>query len=307
MGHSERRSVPARRAESEQSRKPASSELEVARPPAVIERFVPGEIVQETAGLLRKKWSSIGSLDADDIELVAGLIHQSYPELGPAQVLNCFDWLGGRLYHNAQFYLDLAARHAQSAGAPAFVAIRPSSPEWSEWIGDQLWPATLENGTLAGDIAAAYLCEFRRKDREGVFVEVGVCRTTDTVLFVGGKPDRGLTKSWETDAKKTARTRAARRALRLAFSPSEARALYVSAKLELGLAQMREARLAEMKPYDAAHELFQELGERGLTAAAAHAEVARRYGADLAREVRRHALGPDVRPAAPEDPVRARR
>ena len=86
---------------------------------------VPAELVEQTAVLVSKKWGPVTGFSRQECEAIARLVHSTYPELGPAQVLEYFDVLGGRIYHNSSFYLDLANRDPYRVGPPRFENLKP--------------------------------------------------------------------------------------------------------------------------------------------------------------------------------------
>lgn len=200
-------------------------------------------VVRETARLLHRKWGRLTDMEPQDFLAMASLVHRTYPELGPAQVLTQFDLLGGSLYHNIEFYLDVANRDPHRIGPPRFKKLEPETAEWAEWVGSRVKPE---------DIAAAFTAEWDRvvsaNGHIATYREANVCRMTDAVLYQGGKRDRGLLPDWEHVAIKTARTRALRRVLRFVYSPTEARQLYLAERLEQQLKAVRARRQDALLP-----------------------------------------------------------
>ncbi len=181
-------------------------------------------VEQVTASLIRKHWGKVVDLSDREAMTVAKTIHSSFPMFGPWQIVNHFDILGGStLYLNANGYMDLAAMHPQSEAPPMLREIKPDSEEWEHWMGE----------TDPKTIAAAFVCEFKRRDRTIPFVEFNYCTTDDSLLYdyKKGSP-RKLKPAWPALAAKIARTRAIRRCLRQALSPTEAAAVAAEAKLK---------------------------------------------------------------------------
>jgi hypothetical protein len=198
-----------------------------------------------TTALIRQKWGNAASLDRQDAAVVARTIHESFPMFGPYQIINNFDVLAGKtLYMNANGYIDIAMSHPQTESPPLLRQIEHGSDDWATYMGD-----------VSPDvIAAAYVCEFKRRDREIPFVEANYCPMDDDLLYKGKRnsPDRKKKDDWRPLAMKIARTRAIRRCLRFAFSPTEAAALYAEKKVEAVLekAQRRELPKPVASPAD---------------------------------------------------------
>ncbi len=190
-----------------------------------------------TTQLIKKQWGNVASLDKHDAVVVARTIHESFPMFGPWQIINNFDVLAGKtLYLNANGYIDIAMSHPQTESPPLLREILHGTEEWTTWMGAE---------TPKDVIAAAYVCEFKRKDRPIPFVECGYCPMDDDLLLKGKRsdPNRARKPDWRPLAMKIARTRAVRRCLRFAFSPTEAAAIYAEKKVEALLTKAERKQL----------------------------------------------------------------
>jgi len=147
---------------------------------------------------------------------------------------------------NADGYVDIAMAHPMTEGPPIWTEIKPGTEEWAEHFGPDLNPK---------DMAAVYKCEFKRKDRALPFAEINYCTKEDSLLWnYKNRVKDSLKSDWKPLAGKIARTRALRRCLRFAFSPTEAAALYAEKKvenilLEAAKAETPRAVIAPDDPY----------------------------------------------------------
>jgi hypothetical protein len=213
----------------------------------VIERRA-GENIEPyrvTTALMKAKWGNVASLPVDEAVVVARTIHESFPMFGPWQIINNFDVLAGKtLYLNANGYIDIAMSHPMTESPPLLRQIEHGSEDWATYLGD----------IQPNKIAAAYVCEFKRKDRAIPFVEANYCPMDDDLLYRGKRdnPNRKLKDDWRPLAMKIARTRAIRRCLRFAFSPTEAAAIYAEKQVEaiLQKAERRELPKPVVAPED---------------------------------------------------------
>lgn len=173
-----------------------------------------------SAMLMRRRWGSV--MEHREFAAVAKIIHLSFPKWGPWQAANNFTLLGGStIYLNADGYYDLMAEHPETQEPPIFQEIKPETPEWEEFLGEE---------TPAKAIAAAFICEVKRRDRNIPFRDGNYCPMDDPLLFHPKTKKRY--EHWKALANKIAKTRAARRTMRMAYSTAAAAAAVVERKVE---------------------------------------------------------------------------
>ena len=227
------------------------------------------ETLEEAVTLWSAKWDTMQAMKPEDLRKVAAVILGSFPYLGPVELTTFFDVLGGKIYPNEQFWQDSVARHPMNDGF-SVVVLKPETEEWDEWIGASM---------KSDQIAAAYLCRVRRKDRAEPIEEASYVSKTDALICEFTYRDFGTNKEeaekaakeqipegavldrfwfkkawqnqpahwaaryatlkpdWEAIAKKKARSTAARRTMRKAYSLSEARVSFVLRAAEERLPQ----------------------------------------------------------------------
>jgi hypothetical protein len=187
--------------------------------------------VEVTTALVKAHWGSVLDLPEGSGRAIARTLHDSFPMWGPYQFMQYFDILGGDFYLNAEGYYDVAAAHPMTEEPPVWFLVKPETPEWDEFIGSSMNPE---------DIAAGYICEYKRRDRAIPFREFNYCLKSDELLreWTGpkGSRKRALRIDWEPLARKIARTRSARRVLRTGLSLTEAAERYA----QMAVAQILE-------------------------------------------------------------------
>lgn len=282
------------------------------------------DVAGAVARVISAGWGDLARMDRAAATEVAEVILTSYPDWGAAEVLEFATVLGGRVYWTARFWEDVA-NSVEAFDGYVTRRVLPDDPDWPRLMGetdpaaiaavvvtevhrqDRKYPTTDFNYVVVSDpilydyktvaldkvrgrpqaeaaaeSAAAnagadrYSAFYRRGQGAGWFVRLGF-----------RKPDA------DALAMKKCLTTSPRRALMKSFSRQQAKALVVAARVEDRLQTLTEERTAraltagieQLHPYDAAHELFFRLVERGYPFDRARDTIAARYGEHLAREV----------------------
>lgn len=117
-------------------------------------------------------FTSLEKLPPEDLARVARVIITAFPDFTALDCLTYFDVLGGKLRETAEFWIHMGSRHPAFAGMET-ERIRPGSGVWDEWLP----------GQDPAHIAAAYLCRVWRSDRPRPMIECNYVMVADPMLF----------------------------------------------------------------------------------------------------------------------------
>lgn len=236
------------------------------------------EVAAEAAKLWKQQWAKLEDLSVEQLGKAAAIIKRAHPHFTEIDILKYYDFLGGKLRENAEYWMDMASRHPQYERMYQ-ERIKPGSELWDMWLGE----------TDPNAIAAAVLTWVFRKDRGEPQCELNYVKMDDSILYdytirnLGGGMAPGeaeakgrsiatdsmlfhksfwsakqktyfgkfktLAPDWPALALKKARTTSARRALMRAFSLQESRAASLSGYVDDALSG-RDVDLDAIEPIE---------------------------------------------------------
>ncbi len=230
-------------------------------------------VPEQAAVLATTKWGDkLLDLAPEAALVVYRVLHESFPDLGPVELNEFFDIIGNRIYDNAHFWLDRMARDDRCVRKPHVGdPLKPGSPEWDRWMRGQD-PAGIvaayvcKVGKLEAtkEIVISEECGYSAVSDailyEIHYIGVPGAKNAGEALKLGRdlveehapgaqldlqwtKQENGLWKvrykqrrpDFHALAHKTARTRAARRVGKLAFSLSESKLIYAQKSIDTEL------------------------------------------------------------------------